>query len=62
MSVELYNPLLRVLFVDNEKLINKTISHKDFKNSLLKIPISRFMKKNELIYLLMEAAINKFKA
>lgn len=62
MSVELYNPLVKVLFIDNDNMVNKSLTYKDYENSLLKISISRFMKKTELTKLLIEAAIRKFGA
>lgn len=62
VSVELYNPQVNVSFLNNDDLASNALTHLNFKNYLLKIPISRFMTKQNLDDLFKEAAIKTFKA
>ena len=61
LKIEIYNPVVNILFINNDFINNKKFSVKNYKNFILQIPISKYMHGHDLNIILKEQAVVKFK-
>ena len=58
IKFELYNPIVNVVFISNDEVKKKKM-HKQLKNRVLKISISRFISRTDLANILIEICQTK---
>ena len=52
IKCEIYSPLINVIFLSGDKMEKKEISHRNIKEYIVKVPISKFMHSQDLYKLL----------
>ncbi len=60
LLVEIYNPKVNVIFIDNDKVKQNQFKYHKYKKFMLSLCISNYMNGSDLMYLLKEAATSEF--